>query len=322
MEFCHLIMTHRDPPQIARLVRAILSTSTNSWVLLLHDRKGCRLEDEPWLQDPRIVFLRSSVDVSRAEFSMVESFLLGLEYLMKCGRAWEWIVYLSGQDYPVRPVSMTEADLEQSEFDAYLSLWQVGGREDPWRPQQGRIRYHYRYRKLPAGMRPILRALKWTHSLQSWFRVFTTYGAHVGFRSRDIPFGPQLRLFGGSQWGYLRRSAVKYLLEFCRERADVVNHYRATISPDESLVVTVLGNASGLKVSFKNRRFAEFPRNSPAGHPRIVTVEDYPELCSGRYDFARKFDPAVDSRILDLLDARIAELSGASPDSPARGASR
>ena len=41
------------------------------------------------------------------------------------------------------------------------------------------------------------------------------------------------------------------------------------------------------------------------GHPRILTVKYYPIITNDNIHFARKFDIIYDSRILDMLDARI-----------------
>ena len=90
MKFCYLIMTHHNAVQIARLVRTVLASSRDGWVLLLHDRKGVSLQDVPELDDPRVVVLTAPFDIHRGEFSQVEAYLHGLGWLQRCARPWHW----------------------------------------------------------------------------------------------------------------------------------------------------------------------------------------------------------------------------------------
>ncbi len=305
MQFVYLIMTHQNPAQISRLVHAVLSTSRDGWVLLLHDRKGCSLQAMPWRHDPRVSVVASPVDVVRGEFSQVEAYLHALKFLQTAPRPWDWMVCLSGQDYPVRPTRETEEFLASAPYAAFLHYWPVGGAGDVWRPRQGRIRYHYRYYALPGWAAPLLRLMKWTHSLQGLWRVFLTYAPKIGVRVRRLPFGDDLRLHGGFAWHYLRRECVDYIIDFCRRRPDVVEHYRHCIAPDESFVPTVLANAAAIRICNDNRRYVDWSE-SQDGRPRVLTSRDLPAMCREAYDFARKFDPQVDAAVLDALDRRIA----------------
>lgn len=310
MKFCYLIMTHQNAAQIARLVSTVLASSRDGWVLLLHDRKGCSLRDVKGLDDARVVVLTAPIDIHRGEFSQVEAYLYGLDWLQSCARPWEWLVSLSGQDYPVRPLWETEQLLAGSHYGAYLHYWEVGGANDVWRAHQGRIRYFYQYRRLPDWAAPLLRALKWTHGIQDRWRVFTTYGAHLGTRARKLPFGPRFKLYGGYTWHYLRRECADHVLEFRHARPEVIAYYRRCMVPDESFLPTVLGNSNLFRICNDNRRYVDW-HNSRAGRPRVLTTDDLPAMCTDAYDFARKFDPQVDTRVLDQLDRRIAARSEA-----------
>lgn len=318
MKFCYLIMTHQNSAQIARLVRTVLDSSHNGWVLLVHDRKGCALGDVADLDDARVVVLTAPVDVCRGEFSQVDAYLHGLDWLQTCARPWEWLVCLSGQDYPVRPLWETEQLLAASPYDAYLHYWEVGGADDVWRPQQGRIRYCYQYRRLPDWTAPLLRALKWTHGIQDRWRVFLTYGAHFGTRASRTPFGPRFKLYGGYTWHYLRRACADYVLEFRHARPDVISYYRGCMAPDESFLPTVLGNSRLFRLCNDNRRYVDW-RDAQGGRPRVLTADDLPAMCTDAYDFARKFDTHVDARVLDQLDRRIAARNVAAGARPVTG---
>jgi hypothetical protein len=295
---CYLIMTHQDPAQIARLVRTILGSSAAGWILLVHDARACSLRGLPWVNDPRIV-LQEHAGLRRGDYSAVQAYLDAVALAL--AHPWDWLVQLTGQDYPVRPLPQLEALLAGCDYDIFLRHWEIGGPADPWRPQQGRMRYHYRYRRLPDWTRPLLRLFKWSHALQGYARVFTTYGAHLGTRARTLPFGAGLRLYGGYVPHYLRRHCAEYLLDFCRSHPALIEHYRGTLAPDESVLPTVFAN-SGYRVCNAHRRYMEWEPRARGGHPRVLTRQDLAALRAADVDFARKFDPQVDSQILDLLD--------------------
>ena len=310
---CYLILTHRNRAQVTRLCRAILSTSDASWIYLLQDVAAPQAGGATDLPRGRVIEGRTRLPVERGRLSMVEAFLDGLRFVRSHDPECEWLVFLSGQDFPLRPAADIERDLSNTPADALVRHWRVGSAESPWRPQQGRIRYHYQYRRLPDRFRLALRAMKWTHNIQQRWRVFTTYGADLGLRSRWLPFGPGLELHGGSPWCSLRRTAIDYLLEFCDRRRDVVDYYRRTMAAEESLVHTCLANAPAdrIRLCGDHRRYVS--AFGAGGHPRVLTIEDLPTLVASGCDFARKFDIEVDDAVVRRLEDRLRE-PGSLPD--------
>ncbi len=62
------------------------------------------------------------------------------------------------------------------------------------------------------------------------------------------------------------------------------------------------------EISNDKQRYIAFHEsyiNRDFGRPRILTQKDYLTITNGSYHFATKVDPAQDSRLLDMLDARI-----------------
>jgi hypothetical protein len=71
--------------------------------------------------------------------------------------------------------------------------------------------------------------------------------------------------------------------------------------PTESLFQTALANDSSLELSGDYRRYVAFE----GAHPRVLRVGDLEAMLASRGDFARKFDPTIDRRVLDELDRRV-----------------
>lgn len=83
-----------------------------------------------------------------------------------------------------------------------------------------------------------------------------------------------------------------------------MTYYKKTCIPDESFIQTILINSGLFNICNDFKRYINWT-STRSGHPRILTFEDYPELVKDDIHFARKFEPALDSKILDMLDARI-----------------
>jgi hypothetical protein len=117
---------------------------------------------------------------------------------------------------------------------------------------------------------------------------------------RTMPAG--LQPYGGSQWWTLSKSAIRYVAEFIERRPDIVSFFRGCFAPDESFIQTIVSNSGFADhVTGDNLRIAVWGRPQPP-YPATLTMDDRKMLRSSHQHFARKFNPNVDSGILDLLD--------------------
>ena len=126
------------------------------------------------------------------------------------------------------------------------------------------------------------------------------------------PFRDGFRCYGGWAWFSLRRDAARYLLEFLHEHPDVEEHYRRTVTPEESLVQTILVNARRFRLVNDDLRYIDYSK-ADRGAPRVLTTADLPMLAAGPWYLARKFDLGVDRAVLDRIDRELLEPSSAAP---------
>jgi hypothetical protein len=268
---------------------------------------------------PDAHLLRGSEPQVRARWScQVQPYLDAIEWLERAGVAYDWHVSMTGQDYPVTPVARIEAFLDASEHDGYLRFWDVLSGDGPWSRHKARHRYWHRHARLPEWTRPLLRILRPLARVLP-VHVSFDYGVLVGVRT-PTPFGPSLRCHGGWAWHSLRRRAVLHVRDFLAAHPEVVRHYRGVMAPEESLVPTILANAGCFDLVDDDLRYIDYS-SARAGHPRVLTEADVPLLASGRYHFARKFDVAVDRRVLDRIDHELLGLA-ASATHPGADATR
>ncbi len=305
MRVCYLVQSHREPRQIARLVHTIKRLAPESVVLVAHDDQGDALDPRDLGGGPDVHLLRVPGPIRRGFFSMLDPYFMGIQHLRELRIDYNWVVYLSGQDYPTLPLARSEALLAGADCDGFLRFWPAFAADNLWgRRRQGIVRYGYRYRDAPRWLAPALTILRRLNKVQPLLHVHLTYGPRVGIRARRTPFTTGRVCYGGWQWTTLRRACAEFVLEETRRETELVDHYRHTICPDESLVQTVLVNSGRFRLANDNLRYADH-RGSRDGRPRLLGVADLDRITGGGYHFARKFDLAHDARVLDLLDQRL-----------------
>lgn len=311
MRVCYLIQSHCGAKQIARLVRVIGAASPGALVVVAHDDTGCALSSDelPCAAERHLLAVRGPL--RRGYLSMLAPYLQVVGWLRSQGLPYDWLVYLSGQDYPTLPLADSEAQLAAADCDGFVRYWNAFDGQGPWRRRhQGVHRYGFQYRDAPAWTRGLVRILRAGNGWQRLVHVHLTYGLRVGLRARRTPFTTDFPCYAGWQWTTLRRTCAEQVVDQLARDASLVAYYERTICPDESLVQTVLLRAGGVRLVNDNLRYAD-NANARDGRPRLLGAADFARITSGAYHFARKFDAAKDDRILDLLDAHLARDSAA-----------
>lgn len=307
---CYFIQSHRDPEQIYRLVRVLRQGSPRAKIAVRHDFGKCDLDWSPLADLPDTWLLPSTgpPQVRSDYFCQAQPYLDAMGWLEEQGIEYDWLVNLTAQDYPVKPVAEIERFLGEARCDGFLRFWDVLSPESPWSARKARARYWYRYRRLPTGAEPVMRAARvLTKVLPIHF--YLDYGPLLGVRALRTPFCDSFRCHGGWAFFTLRRRAALYVREFLAEHPEVERHYRTTVAAEESLVPTVLANSGRFELVNDDLRYIDYSR-AQKGSPRTLTCADLPELASGRYHFARKFELGVDREVLDRIDR---ELLGIGP---------
>ncbi|MGE0640733.1 MAG: beta-1,6-N-acetylglucosaminyltransferase [Thermoanaerobaculia bacterium] len=271
-------------------------------ILVGHDGRQEPLSREDLPGDPGIDLFRVEGPVERGELSLLSPYFQAVEWLKARGIEYDWLVYLSGQDYPVRPLAASEARILASGADGFLRWWLAFAAENPWgRRRQGVLRYAFQYRKVGRPWDRFVSWLRFVNGLQSLLHIQTTYGVRIGVRSRRTPFHERYACYAGTQWTTLRRVCAEFVLETLRDRPQLAAYYSRTICSDESLVQTILVNAGKFRLINDNFRFVDVA-GTRTGRPRTLRASDFERLVRGDYQFARKFDERVDGEILDRLD--------------------
>lgn len=279
MKVGYIILAHILPEHLVRLVQRLRSDEAR---FFLHvDRRAPRA-----VMDVVERELGAAPDVMMlprhrcqwGAFGQVEATLEGVRAVLEAREKLDYAVLLTGQDYPLKPPSAIESTLEQADGRSFMSLW-------------------------PARGRFLDRVRRW-----HWFG--TVLGRRVRIPHRLLPLAVRRPLpgglapFTGTPHWCLARGCLDFIGDVMTHRPELVRSFRWTAHPDEAFFQTILMSSPLARtIVDDDLRYIDHPYGHAS--PRVLASSDLGALLESEALFARKFDPRVDSRVLDALDAHI-----------------
>ena len=309
MKILYLIQTHKNPEQIYRLVKTIKRMSPNSYILISHDIKGCYLDTMPLKNFPEVEVIKGLG--GRGDFSIIQGYLNALDWLFSHNVQFDWLFNLSGQDYPIQPLTKVEKLLAETKYDGFIRYCNVLSDSDqnPWGSREGQNRYLYQYwrfcESLSVWERAFLKLPRIVvNNVQNLVKINSTYGLMLGIRSTSSPFKDDFFCYAGSYFHTISWKCVKYLYKFCKQNKTLVSYYKKTCIPDESFIQTILLNSGLFNFCNDNLRYYNWSKTN-GGSPLVLTNKHYFDLVESHTFFARKFDIKENTKIIDMLEEKI-----------------
>lgn len=329
----YLITSYINPEQIVRLTKTLSNGSPSSKIVIHHDYTKSHLNPATLANIPGVHLIKNYLPIQWGHFSQVKIILHSLEWIYNY-LEFDWIVLISGQDYPIQPLSQIEAFLTATNYDGFINCVSLesgipcGPVECPLKNFLGKLcpdcvtRYDYQYYdflyydRLPAKIKKSLRKLNQLSWVQSLIQIRNIRDkTEIGFKPLWTPFSTNLKCYKGSPWFTVNYRCVQHLNQFVQKQPNLIRYYQRTIIPDEGFFPTVLSNNSGLKLCNDNKRFISWS-SSAAPSPQVLRVQDFERIVASNQHFARKFDINLDAAVLDLLDQYITARSNHDSDLP------
>ena len=276
MRLAHLILTHTNPAQLNRLVERLAHTDADFYIHV-----DLKADIAPFIEankNNNVHFVIKRVLVNWAGYSMVQATLNGLKEILNSGKIYDYINLLSGQDYPIKSTAQIHSFLEANPGKVFMKSLSV---EKEWQEALPRItKYHMPDAKFPGKYK----ALSILNKLIP--------------RSK-IPGG--LVPVGKSQWFTITMPCAAYIVDYLKEHRNLARFFKNSWAPDEMIFQTIL-NGSRFKEDMVNDNllYADWSRGNAS--PKILTMADAEILERSDKLFARKFNPEIDTEILDHLD--------------------
>ena len=308
MKICYLIQTHQHPEQIYRLIKTIQTSETDNQIIISHDFTTCNLDINS-LEKNNVKILNGKG--GRGNFSSVKSYLNAVNWLVNNRIEYDWLIYLSGQDYPIKPISEIDSFLSKTDYDGFIEYFNVFSLLSHWSIQEGQSRYLFKYqsldilKKIPDWLKRLCLPTKIINYLQPFFRINLAYDM-LGVRRKPL-FNTNFFCYGGSFFTTLSRKCIEYLHGFCQNHPEVLEYYQEVCVSDESFLQTILVNSRKFNLCNDNKLYFDFSKTKN-GRPKVLTISDYDAVIRSDAHFARKFDMDEDRIILDILDEKISNL--------------
>lgn len=288
-----IISAYRLPDMLVRLVRCL---EAPGWCTYIH--VDARTTDDVYraMQDP----LAHREDVTFlprhacywGDFGHVRATLAGLRTLIETERPFDYVVLLTGQDYPLKSSAVIAETLARAGGRIFMRAMPIPN--EHW-TDGGSYRYenrfyHIRGREFSFPGAPFPN----TRLNGAWSRL-----SRVLHLYRSFPRG--LQPFGGSSYWMMPADAARYVDERARTDPGLIRFFRHVRIPDEIFFQTLIMNSPFRKrLADGDLRYVDWREGGNS--PRVLTCEDLPSLATTDALFARKFDPDVDSEVLDRVD--------------------
>ncbi len=280
-----ILLCHRDPEAIIRQAEGL--TAAGDCVAIHFDARAPSADYatiEAGLRgNPHVTFARRRVRCGWGEWSLVRATLNAIDAALAAFPDATHLYMVSGDCRPIKSAAHAHAFLDARDmdhiesFDFFASDWiKTGMKED-------RLLYRHfvNERRHPRLFYGLLEAQR-------------KFGLE-----RRIPSDIDVMI--GSQWWCLRRRTVERILDFLRERSDVMRFFATTWIPDETFFQTLVRHlVPRMEIDGRTLTFLMF---TDYGMPATFYDDHYDLLVSQDFLFARK----ISSEATELKD-RLAAL--------------
>ena len=268
----YFILVHRFPEQFKRLFKAIFHPE-NHYLIHLDKKASVDIYDDikDFLNDFPNTYILESENVVWGGYSMVQAELNGMKNLLKLNIQWDFFINLSGQDYPLKSQKIIRAYLTKNKGRNFIK---IADQMDVRPETMNRIENYF-------------------VETETGFSGMTYKRAYL----KDV-----IPYIGG-QWMILTRECCEFICN-SGEAKKFEDYYKNTLIADEAFFQTVLMNTSfdGILVNDDKRAIIWIPDGDIKLRPKTFTELDIEFLLEGNNLFARKFDDAIDSTIIDNME--------------------
>lgn len=310
MDINYIILAHKNPQQIKRLAERLNNIGCNFYI---HIEKS--IEMAPFIKElahiDNVFFLS---DEKRqhgvwGDIGLVKATLNALEQILNDNRK-GFCILLSGQDYPIKNQSFINSYLKENANTNFITTFSLPytGWFDGGMPRLSRYKINRSANRgdfvfLPSItqrdfyrkdiVRNVLSLLK-----RGRFDIIPKI-----LKKRTHP--DFLKPYGGDQWWTLPINTIKLVVDFLNTHKDYLLYHEDSFVPDELFFQSIIMHLQEKHqlIIRPSVTYVNWTRpNTPL--PVTFVTGDLEELKTQPDNmlFARKFDLALDSHILDLLD--------------------
>ncbi|MBS4172944.1 beta-1,6-N-acetylglucosaminyltransferase [Bacillus sp. FJAT-49736] len=291
LRIAYILQIHKNPEQVNKFIEQ-LSAEQNADVYVHIDRRHYDQLKNKIVNHSNVTVLNQSLICEWGDFSQVETTLLLLREVLSTQKHYDFVCLKSGQDLLVREgfhdflamnkgkIFMNFLDITWKNKGVILLNW----------PKVTRHRY-----KPSHPFRMYRRTIKFLYD--KGIKIFPNTNYWQG----------DFELYCGSQWFTISFEAAQYITRFIDENDWFYRYFEKTYTPDEWFFHTLLMN-SPFKSQIVNNNHVFLKKGTTIrdrNSPVCLTEADISIIEKSQQFFARKFDEAIDNKVIDYYVNKI-----------------
>lgn len=297
MKIAYLILAHRHPEQLSRLVHQLRSPTADMFVHI-----DAQADIDPFLRvvGSDVQFIAKRIPIYWGDYSLISATLVLMEAALAARRRYDYLVLISGADYPL--LSTTEIESFFIENQGIQFIDSVAMPSEAAAKPLSRLTT-YKGRPGPLG---------WCSGKGR--RLFGGLGLMQKERDYKKYFG-ELTPYAGNQWWALTRDACIYVQKFVADNPRIMKFYENTHVPDEMVFQTILANSPFRPNMRRSLTYSDWSGGganpSEIGERHIAMFRANPRLKidgiygAGELLFCRKvMDAAVSNQLAVMIQQR------------------
>lgn len=285
MKHAVLLLWHKNMEQLMNLINHF----DEGFKFFIHiDKKSIVSKEEIKLlkSNRQIAGVYQKYKVNWGGFNILKAELFLLHEIVKDG-SFDYIHFMSGQDYPIKNINNIKSYFEKHEgmeFIEYMSL-----PSEKWeRGTYDRFTFYRLNDWLDYTTQKGYQIIEKFIDIQKKFRI-----------KRRIP--DQFKhLYGGSNWMSITNGCAEYIIKNKRKYRRFYNRLKYTFAADEVYFHTIILNSHFKdKVENNNLRCILWDRDSS---PIILNETHWWEIITSSRLFARKFDNEISANLIKYIN--------------------
>ncbi len=273
MQIAHLILAHKNPSQLERLIIALQHPS---FFFYVHVDKKVSLQQFKYLSKyNNLFFIKKRTKIFWAGYGTIQATINGIKEILPY--RYDYINVISAQDFPLKTADEIYKFFLVNNGKEFITCKSV---EHEWKEAEVRIKkYHLINWRIPGK-----------YQLEKLINKILP--------ERKFPLN--YIMVGRSNWFAVTYEAAKYIIDFLDQHPEIVRFFKFSWGADELIFSVILYNSN-----FKDKiedNFIYVDWSEKKAHPKILRTEDYNALVNSDKLFARKFDADADAVILEMLE--------------------
>jgi hypothetical protein len=310
MELNYIILAHRLPKNLSRLILRLQDDNTYFYVHIDKKRNIAPFQDE--LKELNNIFiLEERIDVIWSDITGVQATLVALKKIIEHKRN-GYCILASGQDYPIKPIANLRNFLKAYYGQNYIDLDPI---ENVWKENGYKKRiFNYNIHPFPK--------------LRTWYAFSDIYSSdfytiknlknitklilnsndrsvlkYVFVKRRHPDY---LKPFGGSAWWALPIETISEILKFINSNKSFEVYHKYTHVPDEIFFHSIIAHLIPKEKISSSLTYVNWERENCSLPVTFQTDEDFEELAQTDRFLARKFEGEI--AILDKIDRELLKI--------------